>query len=52
MRTIIGCSGSDCVLIVLLQLDDPKAGLFEGNLFWVGHYNPLTFVMEEELNQY
>ena len=52
MRTIIDCSGSDCILIILFQLYDPKAGLFEGNLFWVGQYDPSTFILEEELNQY
>ena len=36
MRTIIGSSGRDCVLIILFQLYGSKAGLFEGNLFWVG----------------
>ena len=33
MRTIIDSSGKDCVLIILLQLYDTNAGLFEGNLF-------------------
>ena len=36
MRTITGFSGRDCVLIILFQLHGSKAGLFEGNLFWVG----------------
>ena len=49
MGTIIGSAGSDCVLIILFQLDDPKTGLFEGNLFWLGQYNPLTFMLKEEL---
>ena len=39
MRTIIGCSGKDCVLIILLQLYGSKAGLFGGNLFYVGQYD-------------
>ena len=52
MCTIIDSSGSDCILIILFQLYDPKAGLFEGNLFWVGQYDPSTFILEEELNQY
>ena len=52
MWTILGSSGSDCVLIILFQLYDSKAGLFEGNLFWMGHYDPSTFILEEELNQY
>ena len=50
-RTIIGSSGRDCVLIILFQLYGSKAGLFEGNLFWVGQYEPLTFILEEELIQ-
>ena len=36
MRTIIGSSGGDCVLVILFQLYGYKGGLFEGNLFWVG----------------
>ena len=35
MHTIIGSSGSDCVLIILLKLCTSKAGLFEGNFIWV-----------------
>ena len=31
MHTIIGSSARDCVLIILLELYDPKVGLFEGN---------------------
>ena len=41
----------DCALIILFQLYDFKAGLFEGNLFWVGQYDSPTFVLEEELVQ-
>ena len=40
MYTIIGSSGRDCVLIILFQLYGTKAGFFEGNLFWVGQYDP------------
>ena len=36
---IIGSSGRDCVLIILFQLHGSKAGLFEGNLCWVGQYD-------------
>ena len=41
ISTIIGSSGTynsaqDCALITLFRLYDSKAGLFEGNLFWVG----------------
>ena len=51
--TIIGSSGRDCVLIILFELYGSKTGFFEGNLFWVGHYDPLlTFILEEELIQY
>ena len=54
MRTIIGSSGRDCVLITLFQLYASKAGLFEGNLFWVGQYDhpPPTVILEEGLIQY
>ena len=38
MRTIIGSSGRDCVLIIFFQLYGSRAGLFEDDLFWVGHY--------------
>ena len=40
MRTIIGASGKVCVLIILFQLYGSKAGLFGGNLFWVGQHDP------------
>ena len=36
MRTVIGPSGNDCVLIILFQLNGHEVGLFEGNLLWVG----------------
>ena len=26
--------------------------LFQGNLFWVGEYDGLTFILEEKLIQY
>ena len=47
MRTTIGSSGRDCVLIILFQLCDSKAWLFESDLFWVGQYDPQTFMLEE-----
>ena len=31
MPTILGCFGRDCVLIILFQLYDSEAGLFESN---------------------
>ena len=40
MCTITGSFRRDCVLIILFQLHGSKAGLFEGNLFWVGQYDP------------
>ena len=40
MCTITGSFGRDCVLIILFQLHGSKAGLFEGNLFCVGQYDP------------
>ena len=47
MRTIIGSSGRDCVLII--------DGFFQGNLFWVSHYDilpPPTFILEKEPIKY
>ena len=49
MRTIMGPSRRDSALI--------KAGLFEGNLFWVGQYDhplppPQTFILGEKLIQF
>ena len=52
MRTNLGSSGRDCVLIILFQLYGSKAGLFEGNLLWPGQYDPPTFILEKELIQY
>ena len=49
MHTIIGSSGRDSALV---QIYASKAGLFEGNLFWVGYYDPPTFKLVEELTQY
>ena len=40
MHIILSSSGKDCVLIILFQLYGSKAGLFEGNVFWVGQYDP------------
>ena len=40
IRIIIGSSEGDCVLVILVQLYGSMAGLFEGNLFWVGQYDP------------
>ena len=37
---ITGSSEGDCVLVILVQLYGSMAGLFEGNLFWVGQYDP------------
>ena len=54
MRTIIGASGWDSVLIILFKLDGSKAWLFESNLFRVGQYDPppSTFILEEKLIQH
>ena len=50
MHTIIGSSGGNCVLIILFQHYDSKAGHFESNLFWVGQYAPFsTNILEKEL---
>ena len=40
MNTIVGSSRRDCVIVILFQLYGSKAGLFEGDLFWVGQYDP------------
>ena len=52
MRTIIGYSRRNCILITLFQLYSSRAGVFEGDLFWVGQYEPQTLTLEEELTQY
>ena len=52
MHTIIGSSGRDSVLIILFQLYGSRAGIFEGNFFCVGQYDPPVFILEEELIQY
>ena len=39
MRTIIGSSRRDCVLIIPFQLYGSKAGPFKDSLFWVGQYD-------------
>ena len=52
MHTIISASRRDCALVTLIQIYGSKAGFFEGNLFWVGKYDPPTFILEEELIQY
>ena len=40
MCTIIGLLGRVFVLVIVFQLYDSKAGLFAGNLFWVGQCDP------------
>ena len=40
MHIILGSSGRDCVLMILFQFYGSKAGFFQGNLLWVGQYNP------------
>ena len=56
MHTIIGSTGRDSGLIILLQLYGSKFGLFQSILFWVGQYDPppphWTFILEEKLIQY
>ena len=51
IRTIAGSSGKDYVLIISFQLYGTEGGLFEGNLFLVGQYDPPTFILEVELIQ-
>ena len=48
MRTIIGSSWRECVLIILFQLYGSKGGFFECNLCEVGQYDSPTFILEEE----
>ena len=38
----IGSSGRDCVLFILFQIYGSRAGLFEGDLFWVGQYGSVS----------
>ena len=61
MRTIIGSSGRDYVLIILFQFYGSKAELFESNLIWVGQNDPTlsalppppsTFILEELIQYY
>ena len=52
MHTFKSCSGRKCVLIILVQPYGSKAGLFKGNLFWVGQCDTSTFILEEKLIQY
>ena len=40
MHTIVGSTGRDSGLIILLQLYGSKFGLFQSILFWVGQYDP------------
>ena len=42
MRTIIGFSERDWVLIILFQFYGTKAGLFDGDLLQVGQYESLN----------
>ena len=51
MCTNIGSSGRDCVLIISIQLYGSKAGLTEGNSFWVGQYGTPSFILEEDIIQ-
>ena len=50
-HTNIGFSGRDSSNY-LISTYGSKAGLFEGNLFWIGWCDTLTFILEEELIQY
>ena len=42
IHTIIVFSGRYCVLVILFELYESKARLFEGYLFWVDQYDPLS----------
>ena len=53
MRTIIGSSKGDCVLIILFPLYGSIARPFECNLFRMCQwYDPSTCILEEKLIQY
>ena len=56
MHTIIGSTGRDSGLIILLQLYGSKFGVFKIIFLWVGQYFPppphWTFILEEKLIQY
>ena len=52
MHKNIDSSGRNCVLVALFQFYCSKAGLFKGNLFWMGQYDPPTLILEEDLTQY
>ena len=53
MCTFASSSERDYVLFILFQLYGSKTGLFEGNLFWVGHNDPPPpmFILGEKLIQ-
>ena len=49
---ITGFSRRDCVLIILFHIYGSEAGIFEGNLFWVGQYDPpLNLYIGKKTNQ-
>ena len=50
VRTIIGSSGRDCVLIIVFQLYGSKAGHFKGNLLWVHQYDPYNLHIGRKTN--
>ena len=48
MRTIIGSSARDHVLMILFQLYGTKARVFDSNLFWFGQYDHFP-ILEDKL---
>ena len=52
MCTIIGSSGKGCVLIILFQLYESNAGLFQSNYPGCVNNPPSTLILEEELILY
>ena len=48
--TIIGASGRDCALVILFQIYGSKTSVFDGNLFWVGQYDPPNLHIEKKTN--
>ena len=54
MHIIIGSPKRGCVLNILFQCYDSKAGLFKFDLFWMmgQSYDRPTFILEEKPIQY
>ena len=49
MRTVIGSSGRDYVLIILFPFYGSKARIFEYNLFWRVSSKQLTTILKQPI---